>query len=48
MEARVILRLCREFSCLPSQLEHEDASIIRLLLIEHEGTRQEEEESLDG
>jgi hypothetical protein len=42
MEARVILRLCREFHCLPSQLEKEDASIMRLLLIEHMGTRREE------
>jgi hypothetical protein len=31
MYARLVLRLCREFGCLPSQLLAEDASLLRLL-----------------
>ncbi len=39
-----MLGLCDRFHCLPSQLEKEDASILRLLKIEELGTRREEVE----
>jgi hypothetical protein len=34
MEAVEILKLCREFHCLPSQLYAEDASLLRMIEIE--------------
>jgi hypothetical protein len=40
----MILGLCRQFHCLPSQLAGEDAGILRLLKIEEHGVRREEEE----
>jgi len=33
-----VLSLCRQFHCLPSQVLAEDAYLLRLLAIEHEGT----------
>ena len=38
-----MLRLCREFKCLPSQLDAEDASLIKLLNIERLGNPEREE-----
>jgi hypothetical protein len=35
--AELILGLCREFHCLPSQLEGEDVELLRLLAIERLG-----------
>lgn len=32
-KARTILNLCEKFHCLPSQLDNEDASLLRLLAI---------------
>lgn len=37
----MILGLCRQFHCLPSQLYAEDAQILRLLEIEARGRRDE-------
>jgi hypothetical protein len=37
-----VLGLCDRFKCLPSQLEKEDAGLLRLLKIEELGTRREE------
>lgn len=34
MEARLILGLCDRFSCLPSQVRAEGASVLRLVQIE--------------
>jgi hypothetical protein len=42
-EAELILKLCREFHCLPSQIEKEDANLIRLLVIESLGTADDDE-----
>lgn len=36
-----MLRLCQQFSCTPSQLEQEDAEIIRLIGIVARGSREE-------
>lgn len=33
----MLLNLCRQFHCLPSQLEAEDSELLRLLTIEREG-----------
>jgi hypothetical protein len=45
----LILRLCREFHKLPSEVYKEDAELIRLLLIEKMGRRPDrEEEEPDG
>lgn len=43
----MILGLCRQFHCLPSQLMAEDATVLRLLAIEHAG-RLEEDEGFGG
>lgn len=40
-EAQTLLGLCDRFHCLPSQLEREDASILRLVKIEALGRREE-------
>lgn len=37
-----MMRMCDRFHCLPSQIEKEDASLIRMLIIESRGTREEE------
>lgn len=37
-----VLSLCRQFHCLPSQLEREDVYLLRLLAIEEHGVRKEE------
>jgi hypothetical protein len=39
-----VLRLCREFHCLPSQVMKEDAGLLRLLRIEALGTPEGGEE----
>lgn len=41
MDAKLVLGLCARFGCLPSQLEQEDAEIMRLVNIVAEGTRTE-------
>jgi hypothetical protein len=41
-----VLGLCDRFKALPSQVLAEDASLLRLLKLEHHGKR--EEESPDG
>jgi hypothetical protein len=38
----MVLRLCRQFGCLPSQLDQEDPELMRLLVIESMGTKREE------
>jgi len=43
MDAEFVLGLCRQFHCLPSQLEGEDIEILRLLKIEELGTPEPEE-----
>lgn len=40
-----VLGLCKRFSCLPSQLYAEDASLFRLLAIERLGTREQQPET---
>jgi len=40
----MILGLCRQFHCLPSAVLAEDASLLRLLLIEDMGTPNTKEE----
>lgn len=40
----MILGLCREFRCLPSQLEAEDAELLSLLAIEKLGGGDEDAE----
>lgn len=42
-----MLGLCDRFKCLPSQLEAEDASLLRLLTIERLGKRDEDREEVD-
>lgn len=37
-----MLGICERFGCLPSALEEEDASLLRLLTIEGLGKRREE------
>lgn len=37
-----VLSLCRQFHCLPSQLDREDVYLLRLLAIEEYGVRKEE------
>src|SRR5258708_6940079 len=37
--AQTILSLCDRFKCLPSQLEKEDASVLRLIAIEYMGKK---------
>lgn len=39
-DALFVLRLCERFHCLPSQLEQEDAEIIRLLAIADRGIKK--------
>ena len=39
----MILGLCRQFHCLPSQLRREGASVLRLLAIEAAGRPDEPE-----
>lgn len=39
-----MLGLCDRFKALPSQVLAEDASILRLLRLEHHGKRREEED----
>ena len=41
--AQLILGICREFSCLPSQVRAEDCDLLRLLEIERLGGRADEE-----
>lgn len=41
-----MLRVCERFGCLPSQLEQEDAELLRLLAIERLGTPAEEKEEV--
>jgi hypothetical protein len=38
----MVLSLCRQFHCLPSQVLAEDAYLLRLLAIEREGTPERE------
>lgn len=38
----MVLDLCRQFSCLPSQLYAEDAELLQLLEIEQLGAPQQE------
>lgn len=38
----MILGLCERFHCLPSQIEEEEASILRLILIEQMGNPEPE------
>lgn len=46
-EADLIIGLCDRFHCLPSQLEEEDISILRLLTIYHRGHKDDEPPSSD-
>ena len=41
-EAEMILGLCERFHCLPSQIVEEDASLLRLILIEQMGNPEPE------
>lgn len=41
MEAQLILGLCREFRCLPSQLLEEDASLLGLMALERMGREED-------
>lgn len=43
-----MLGVCERFGCLPSQLEREDAELLRLLEIEAVGTPKEEVSGPDG
>jgi hypothetical protein len=43
-----VLKYCREFHCLPSQLFAEDAELLRLVAIERHGLTEQEEVSTDG
>ncbi|NGO68512.1 hypothetical protein [Streptomyces boncukensis] len=42
------LGLCRQFHCLPSALEDEDVSVLRLLAIERLGTPDEPDPDQGG
>ena len=42
--AELILGLCRQFHCLPSQVRAEDASLLQLLRIEQLGTPERGED----
>ena len=41
-EAELLLGLCKQFSALPSQIEQEDVSIVRMLKIVEMGSREAE------
>jgi hypothetical protein len=43
-----VLRYCREFHCLPSQLYAEDAELLRLIAIEKHGLTEGEGVGTDG
>lgn len=38
----MVIGLCRQFHCLPSQLMKEDAEFLRLVLIDHMGTPRDQ------
>lgn len=42
-----VLSLCERFRCLPSQIDQEDAEIVRLLAIVDRGTKKETEEEVE-
>lgn len=44
VDAEFVVSLCQMFHCLPSQLDEEDAEIVRLVGIMNRGTRKDEEE----
>lgn len=39
----MIIGLCKQFHCLPSQLMEEDSDLLSLVLIDHMGTPQEQQ-----
>lgn len=39
-----MLGLCDRFKCLPSQLYEEDAELMRMIVIQRRGTKQEQPE----
>jgi len=43
----MVLALCRQFHCLPSQLMNEDVELLRMLRIEELGTPREEMTGLE-
>lgn len=42
-----MLGLCDRFKCLPSQLYEEDAELMRMIVIQRLGTKQEQPEELE-